>query len=259
MIDRRIIIGLVFVLIGMAAVAYAGINEQHRMEVAAASQEAKAIQTGAVLFEENCSECHGPQGQGVLGRAPALNTEYFFTERLKELGYAGTTESFIELTVAGGRPVSSDPVAYGEIMPTWSQVYGGPFRPDQVRDVTAFVLNWENEPRPQAWESSGDAGATEEDPFTRGMNLFSNAGCSACHVAGSYANGLVGPDLTNTHAEKGADYIRESIWDPNAVIAESCPTGPCLANVMPQNFSELLTEEQLNDLVAFFEGLSEGR
>jgi cytochrome c553 len=27
-------------------------------------------------------------------------------------------------------------------MPTWSQEYGGPLRPDQVRDLAAFVLNW---------------------------------------------------------------------------------------------------------------------
>ncbi|MEM7031596.1 MAG: c-type cytochrome [Chloroflexota bacterium] len=259
MIDRRIIIGLFFVLITMGTMMYAGLDEQHRMEVAAKSQKAKAIQTGAVLYEENCSECHGPDGQGVLGRAPTLNSAHFFDGRLKELGYAGTLSSFVELTVAGGRPVSSDPGAYSEVMPTWGNQYGGPLRPDQVRDVTAFVLNWENEvDRP--WDTAAmDAAEPIDDPFVRGMNLFNSSGCSACHVAGSYANGQVGPDVTNLYAEQGEEYVRESIWDPNAVISPNCPTGPCSANVMPQNFSELLTEEQLDDLVAFIQGLSEGR
>ena len=27
-------------------------------------------------------------------------------------------------------------------MPTWSQDYGGPMRPDQIRDLVNFVMNW---------------------------------------------------------------------------------------------------------------------
>jgi len=247
-IDSRIVIGLITVLISMAVMAYAGINEQDRMARAEETHQAKAIQNGALLFEENCSTCHGEEGQGVLGRAPALNTDHFFNDRLNEVGYQGTLESYVTLTVAGGRPVKSDP-QYAQPMPTWSQEYGGPLREDQVRDVVAFVLNWAGEER-----AVEDTAALEsDDPFVRGRALF-NTGCSACHTAGSYSSGEVGPELTNAYTEQGPDYIRESIMMPNAVLAEGFA-----ANIMPQNLGELLSADEIDSIISFLEGVSEGR
>jgi hypothetical protein len=40
--------------------------------------------------------------------------------------------------------------------------------------------------------------------------------------------------------------IHESIVDPNSVVATGFP-----ANVMPSNFSEMLSPEELDDLVEF--------
>ena len=250
MIDSRIVIGLITVLITMAVLAYDGINEQDRMAAATETFHAKSIQNGAVIFEDACSECHGPEGQGVLGRAPALNTDHFFNDRLKEIEFSGTLEAYVALTVAGGRPVKSSS-EYQEIMPTWGQEYGGPLRPDQVRDVVAFVLNWGGEER-EAVDAAADAAV--DDPFQRGLNLFNNSGCSACHIAGSYSSGTVGPDLTNTYADKGPDYILESIIDTNAVVVEGYP-----ASVMPQNLGDLLSGEQIDDITEFLKGVSEGR
>ena len=65
--------------------------------------------------------------------------------------------------------------------------------------------------------------------------------------------GAVGPDLTNVY-DKGEDYVRESILMPNAVISEGYQ-----ANIMPQNFSDLLNDENLDDLVAYFKSVSEGQ
>ncbi|MBI3763998.1 MAG: hypothetical protein HY260_19315, partial [Chloroflexi bacterium] len=47
------------------------------------------------------------------------------------------------------------------------------------------------------------------------------------------------------------DYIRQSIIDPGAVIAKSCPGGPCPDGVMPKNFGGRLTADQLETLVSF--------
>jgi hypothetical protein len=54
---------------------------------------------------------------------------------------------------------------------------------------------------------------------------------------------------------KGADYIRESILGPNAVIAQPCPSGECAENVMPQSFGDVLSVGELDDLVAYLSGL----
>jgi hypothetical protein len=48
------------------------------------------------------------------------------------------------------------------------------------------------------------------------------------------------PDLS------AEEYLGQSIQEPNAFIVEGFQP-----NIMPQNFSELISPEQLDDLVAF--------
>ena len=252
MIDTRIVIGLISILIAMAATAYAGIFERDRMATFEHAQHARSIQTGAVLFEDNCAPCHGTDGKGVPGRGPALNTAEFFTTRLSEIGYNGTLESFVKLTVAGGRPAKT-PLGeqFAQPMPTWSQAYGGPMRPDQVDNVVAFVINWEEGAvsGESATVSSGDL--ESDDPVVRGRALFNTKGCSACHTVQGISSGVVGPELTNIYADKGADYIHESILDPNAVIAQGFAP-----DLMPKNFGELLTEDDISDIIEFLRDAS---
>ena len=250
MVDTRIAIGLVAVIIGMVVMAWLGINERDRMATFEESQAARAIQTGGVLFETNCAPCHNTDGTGVPGRGPAVSSEHFFTNRLAETGYQGTLHSYVNLTVAGGRPVRTS-TDYASPMPTWSNRFGGPFRDDQVRDVTAFVMNWD----PSSAAPEVSQGLVEAaDPFTRGQNLFNANACSACHTAGTHASGVVGPNLTATYADQGADFIREAIVDPNAVIAEGFTEG-----VMPPTFGDTLNDQQLDDIIIFLQGVSEGK
>jgi cytochrome c len=89
------------------------------------------------------------------------------------------------------------------------------------------------------------------DPVA-GKALFAAQGCGACHTfqpAGS--NGKVGPNLDNVRADAAkanrgplADYVHESLVDPNAYVVPGFAQG-----VMP-SFSAL-TPKQLADLVAF--------
>jgi hypothetical protein len=90
--------------------------------------------------------------------------------------------------------------------------------------------------------------------------IIQNAGCASCHQVGELGEGhKVGPDLSNigalaAHRVPGlppAAYIRQSIMEPNALISPVCPNGPCMGNIMPGNYSERLTGEQVEGLVAF--------
>jgi cytochrome c oxidase subunit 2 len=84
--------------------------------------------------------------------------------------------------------------------------------------------------------------------------LFKNNGCSACHtfkpIAG--ATGTIGPSLDQLkEAAKAAGqplvaYIKQSIVDPNAVIAKGYQPG-----VMPQTFGTTMTATEINALVAY--------
>ncbi|MFQ5615352.1 MAG: c-type cytochrome, partial [Anaerolineales bacterium] len=136
----------------------------------------------------------------------------------------------------------------------------GPLRPDQIRDITQFILNWEatalGGKSPEILELPAPLSA---DPVARGKFVFNSQGCAACHVIEGLSAGLVGPDLTHIGTVAAArvdgmsaeDYLRESIINPNAFITPECPTGDCLPDTMPQNFVDKISPEQIEDLIAF--------
>lgn len=98
-------------------------------------------------------------------------------------------------------------------------------------------------------ESLMNAGTS--DQLAYGQTLFTTRGCVGCHQLDSVgAMGDTGPNLSDIGARHDAAYIRESILNPNAVIAPTCPEGACEANVMPQ-FGQILSPEQADALVAF--------
>jgi cytochrome c oxidase subunit 2 len=104
-----------------------------------------------------------------------------------------------------------------------------------------------------AWVEEEKAKTVDtSDPIAYGRSLFVKNGCGGCHtLTDARAVGQVGPNLDGIGSRTDEAYIRESIVDPNAVIAEKCPAGPCQANLMPQNFGQVLTEAELNALVTY--------
>jgi mono/diheme cytochrome c family protein len=90
-----------------------------------------------------------------------------------------------------------------------------------------------------AEEPSGSAEAGEE--------VFAANGCGGCHAfeaAGS--SGATGPNLDESLQGKDAAYVEQSIVEPDAEIAEGYSAG-----IMPKTYGEQLSDEQLDDLVAF--------
>jgi cbb3-type cytochrome c oxidase subunit III len=241
MIDSRILIGLVSILLAISSVIYVGIYEPDRQQEFKDAFRGRRIEQGAAIFAEYCSTCHGIKGEGIEGRAPTLNSQYFFEERLDELGYTGSLQAYITLTVSGGRPAQSMSGPWPENMPTWSVDYGGPLRNDQIDSVVLYILSW--------GESAPDTGAEPtpvpgDTPEEQGQNLFQGMGCVGCHTFHGQG-GTVGPDLTNVY-EKGEEFVRQSILQPNAVIAEGYQP-----NIMPQTFGDRLSDEHLNAIISY--------
>lgn len=264
-IQIEALLGALSILVSSIFLIVVGFREQTKLEESAVLQSASRIEFGANLYAGNCSRCHGQNGEGLIG--PPLNDEHFFTGRIQEVGWGGTLRDYIISTVSSGRPVSTRPEQWpgegvGYAMPSWSQDYGGPLRPDQIRAIADFILNWEatatgEVAQPDVLTLPGPISA---DPVLRGRSVFNNKGCVACHTIQGFSVGAVGPELTNvaTNAEtrvtgqSAEEYIRTSILDPSAHIVEECPTGPCASpSAMPANFGELLSEEELSDLVIY--------
>ena len=261
--NLEILLGIILVSVTTVILVIYGFNEEDRMAHEGESQHAQAIEVGASLFENNCSGCHGLKGEGITGLCPPLNDGQFFTTRMKEVGWSGSLEDYVISVVASGRAASTRPGEYAgqgnPAMPAWSDKFGGPLREDQIESIAQFVLNWEStaleEYVIEDLATPPPSPEEEADPVARGQRVYLDSGCGGCHTIEGISAGTVGPNQTTIGTMSGTrvpdmsaeDYMLESILDPSAFVVEGYPD-----NVMPKNYSESLSSEQLSDIVAFF-------
>lgn len=263
-IQLQIILGTIFVLLSAAILIVMGVREPQRLADYEVQQRAEQIEFGASVYVANCTSCHGTQAQGVIGRAPSLRDEEFFSTRLDEVGWQGSLEDYIVSVVTVGRQVSTRPELYpgdgAPAMPTWSEKFGGPLRDDQIRAVAAFIMNFEAyalglEPTAVPVVAVVD----QDDPAALGRLVFVETGCGACHVVGGLSTGTVGPPLDGiglraAERVEGMDaeeYLIQSIVEPGAHLVEG------YNDLMPAEIASGLSEEQLDNLITFLLSLEE--
>lgn len=273
-IQIEIFLGILIVLATSGLILWYGITEPARMESNARAAQAREIEVGAALFEAQCSRCHGTQGLGIPGLCPPLNDRNFFDNRLDEVNWSGSMEDYIVATVSSGRLASSRPQLYpGQgtpAMPSFSDQYGGPLRPDQIRSIATFILNWQDTaevveaPTLPSGPTVGNditKELPEGDPVN-GEALGISLGCTACHVAaqigpawlaqdgqpgvGSRAEQRFQDPEYSGNATTPEQYLFESIVNPNDYIVSGYA-----ANIMPNNYASQLTDQDMADLIAY--------
>ena len=289
MSTRIFVGGLIFILLFLV-IGYVLLNEglldvqaqdgSGRMQVYKASQDGLSIETGAALFGQYCTSCHGDKGEGVAGKGPQLNP-YLFTTRFPELraaNYPNSLRNFIKLTTAAGRPDYSTYWAdkgetYAAPMQTWSQFFGGPLRDDQVENITSYIMSWEAAAGQAAavvtFEKIGNdlARALPAGDAARGQKLWNKeetfasqkpAPCSACHSL-QPGQALVGPSLAGLASRAGstvagqdaATYIRHSIQSPSEYIVPGGNFASGGKSLMPANLGNDMSAQDLADLIAY--------
>ena len=200
-----------------------------------------------------CLLCHkiteqgntrAPDLSGVGGRAatrrPGMSAEAYLTESLRDPG----AYVVAEFATAGGAsimPVADQPPAdlsatELKALVAYLQSLGG--------EITV-VITAEDVEAAEAKRRKSTASAVSTDP---GFALLASQGCVACHdVTGTTRR--VGPPLTEVRQRLSAAEIRQSIVDPNAVIAEGYQK-----DLMLKDFAEQLSSEQLDQLVNYLSG-----
>jgi cytochrome c2 len=98
-------------------------------------------------------------------------------------------------------------------------------------------------------------GGTSSGNANNGKALFASKQCITCHTLKSVpgATGTIGPDMdgigtraaTRVSGKSAADYIRDSIKDPNAFIV------PGYTSPSPMILPVPVSDSEINDLVAF--------
>ncbi len=80
------------------------------------------------------------------------------------------------------------------------------------------------------------------------------AGCVTCHYVEAARGDFTGPNMadaairaqTRVPDQSAVEYLRNSIVNSNEYVVEGYSAG-----VMPQNYGDILSEEQINNLVAY--------
>jgi putative heme-binding domain-containing protein len=145
---------------------------------------ARAVDRGHRLFDVHCAGCHGIGGGG--GEGPSLLRPI--------LRYAPDNPTLVRVIRNG--------------IPRTGMGGTGALSSAEARDVAAYVRSLG---RVVQAAVTGDA--------VRGRAIFDQQDCGACHITAGLGRGI-GPELTSIGGTRGADYIRESLVDPAATVAD---------------------------------------
>ncbi len=163
------------------------------------------------------------------------------------------------LVPPGTEPPAIPPIVEGQAAAAGEQ----PPAPQETPEEAA--------PQETPASEAGDAAPADspEDTTALAIEAMVKSGCGGCHIIPQVpgAAGQVGPDLSEIGAQAGtrvegmdaAEYLYQAIVDPNAFVAPECPLGPCPPNVMPANFADILSEEEIQAIVDFLVTLGSGR
>src|SRR5436305_5669741 len=76
--QQRLLLGIATFVGMLLLVGWVAVNEPARMDVFTQQYQGRSIENGAATFLNNCSPCHGVDGKGTKGIAPALNNPMLF-------------------------------------------------------------------------------------------------------------------------------------------------------------------------------------
>lgn len=191
-------------------------------------------QRGRTLFIQKCGVCHELAQAGTTAQV-GPNLDDAFAAARAEGNDSDTVEGVVKAQVEFPRENNGDPRVS---MP--ADVVTG----QDLDDVAAYVGEWAGVPGAAPPEVEGGPGA----------QVFANNGCGGCHtLKAAGTGGVTGPDLDEVLPGQSETMIDESIVNPNAEIAKGYPP-----NVMPQNFGEVLSKKELEDLVQYLSESTSG-
>jgi nitrite reductase (NO-forming)/hydroxylamine reductase len=240
--DIYVIVGLVLTLLIFAGFTFYWSQEENRLDHSAQALSEERQERGYTIYHAHCAVCHGQQGEGGVGMV--LNDEQMLKNTLDDILFS---------VVRSGVPDTQ--------MPAWSVDFGGPLTDEDIRSVVSHI---------RAWETSGSAISQEEDLSL--STVLVKGGCGGCHVIPGVpgAEGAIGPNLSEVgevaqgylqsgeysgEATSVEEFIYESLVTPNAFIPTDCPGGHCQEGLMPPNFSDLLSEQELRAITSFLASL----
>jgi len=182
---------------------------------------------GRELFKQKCVTCHTLAQAGTVAQT-GPNLDRAFAAAREEGNDSDTIEGVVKAQVEYPRPSNNNPAVS---MP--ADIVTG----QDLDDVAAYVGEWAGVP----------GAAPPKVPGGPGAQVFANNGCGNCHTfAAAESGGVTGPNLDEVLPGDTQAHVEEMVKDPNAEIAKGYPP-----NVMPQNYEQLLSAKEIEDLVKY--------
>lgn len=182
---------------------------------------------GRTLFIQKCGTCHAMAQAGTTAQT-GPNLDHAFAAAREEGNDSDTVEGVVKAQVEYPRPSNGNPAVS---MPA-DLVTG-----QDLDDVAAYVGKWAGVPGAAPPKVAGGPGA----------QVFANNGCGGCHTfAAAESGGVTGPNLDEVLPGETQAHVEEMVVDPNAEIAKGYPP-----NVMPQNYEQILSPKEVEDLVEY--------
>lgn len=182
---------------------------------------------GRTLFIQKCGTCHAMAQAGTTAQT-GPNLDHAFAAAREEGNDSDTVEGVVKAQVEYPRPSNNNPAVS---MP--ADIVTG----QDLDDVAAYVGQWAGVPGAAPPKVAGGPGA----------QVFANNGCGGCHTfAAAESGGVTGPNLDEVLPGETQAHVEEMVVDPNAEIAKGYPP-----NVMPQNYEQILSAKEIEDLVKY--------
>jgi mono/diheme cytochrome c family protein len=189
--------------------------------------ESGDLERGQQLFTSKCARCHALKDSGSTGALQGPDLDAAFAEARASGMDSDTIAGVVKAQVENPRPSTDNPSVS---MPA-NLVTG-----EDLDDVASYVANVAGAPGIKGPQLPDDPGA----------QVFANNQCAGCHtLKAADASGTTGPNLDQKIPGQSAAEVRESIVDPSAKLT------PGYADVMPKNFGELISPQELSALVQF--------
>lgn len=206
----EITLGLLAIVATVAIIALIGAGEPARMETDSRGWAVRSVESGAYMFDQYCASCHGVNASG--GICPPLDATSGLhggdlgqgvAWRLEELGWDPQQPyEYLYAVIASGRNVSTRPELYpgnrtadapAEMaMPPWSQEFGGPLRPDQVHDLTSYLVSFRSAIPEDATARPAPSATPTERPVLAATATLTDTGTVTATVTVT-ATGVAGP------------------------------------------------------------------
>ena len=187
-------------------------------------QENADTDRGEQLFTQKCGSCHALTGAGTNADIGPDLDQAFAASRAAGMDQ-DTIEGVVQAQIANPRP--ADPENVAVYMPA-NLVEG-----EDAEAVAAYVA------------SIAGVEGIEPPEFIASEYFATNCGgCHALSAAGTTGN--IGPSLDEVLPGQSVAQITESIANPEAIISAGFDAG-----VMPANYGDTLTPEQLQALAQY--------